>query len=306
MQGFSSREELVDHLAKRPCCGYAAADLVATEPSALAALALAGEGRIDSCDQVARWLERIQVADGSVGVRENEAVPCWTTSLAVMVWSALRGTSYARYASSMARGTEWILHARGVTMAREDALGHDPAIEAWPWVEGTHAWVEPSALHVLALKSAGLNDHLRTRNAVRMLADRQLPEGGLNYGNTFVLDRLLRPHLQPTGLALLALSTEATKHSLVDKSLAYLEQNISAETATPSLCWSLLALAAYGRTPSQAEEWLEGAYQRTLLRGRSPFKLALILLALQREESFLVKLRVSPRPQDLETLTKPI
>jgi hypothetical protein len=298
MEVLSWRTELVENLAERPCCGYAAVDVMATEPSALTALALAGEGRVDGCEQVAQWLADIQSDDGSVGVREYERSPCWTTSLAVMVWSALAAIGRERYAAAIARGTDWIVNARGVAIPREDESGHDSSLEAWPWVEGTHAWVEPTSLHVLALKAAGLHDHLRTRNAVRMLADRQLPIGGFNYGNTYVMDQLLRPHLQPTGMALLALSSEVKNPTSVERSLAYLEQNLSAQTATVSLCWPLMALAAFNRTPHQLESWLEGAYQRTRRRDRSPLKLALILLASQGRQSFMVKPGVAPRADD--------
>ena len=289
MEGLNWRDELIDRLAECPRCGYAATDIVASEPSTLAALALAGEGRFESCDQVAQWLERVQTADGSVGVRENERVPCWPTSLAVMVWTALRETEFDKYANPVARGTDWILHARGVTMPRDNEPGHDPSLEAWPWVDGTHAWVEPTALHILALRAAGLHHHQRTRDAVRMLADRQLPQGGFNYGNTIVLGGVLRPHLQPTGLAVLALASEPHDRVRLSNSLTYLERNISAQTGTTSLCWSLMALAAHGRTPREVDTWLESAYERTLLRDRSPLKLALILLASQRDKSFFVK-----------------
>jgi hypothetical protein len=294
MEGSTWRDELIDRLAKSPRCGYAATDIVATEPSALAALALAGEGRIDGAKQVARWLEHAQSPAGSVGVRENEDMPCWPTSLAIMVWLAAGEVHNGLFANSIQRGLDWILNARGVTMPRDNEPGHDASLEAWPWVVGTHAWVEPTALHVLALKTARYQQHPRTREAVRMLADRQLPQGGFNYGNTFVLDRLLRPHLQPTGLAVLALSNELNPSIDLSKSVRYLETGISSETGTPSLCWSLIALAAQGKTPTDADAWLEAAYHRTLLRDRSPLKLALILLASQGSTSFLVKHCVEP------------
>ena len=36
-----------------------------------------------------------------------------------------------------------------------EQLGHDSTLIGWPWVEGTHSWIEPTAWAVLALKSVG-------------------------------------------------------------------------------------------------------------------------------------------------------
>src|SRR2546428_787916 len=80
-----------------------------------------------------------------------------------------------------------------------------------------------TAMHVLALKAAGHRDHPRTREAVRLLIDRLLPGGGCNYGNTIVLGQELRPQLQPTGLAMLALAGETDPDGRVAMSLAYLK-----------------------------------------------------------------------------------
>ena len=93
----------------------------------------------------------------------------------------------------------------------------------WPWVLGTHSWIEPTAFNVLALKAAGRGEHPRTREAVRLLVDRLLPTGGCNYGNTTVLGQQLRPHLAPTGLVLLSLAGEQINDSRIAKSLAYLQ-----------------------------------------------------------------------------------
>jgi len=53
--------------------------------------------------------------------------------------------------------------------------------------------------------------HPRADEAVQLMLDRILPGGGCNYGNTIVLDQLLRPHIQPTGIVLLALAGDANR-----------------------------------------------------------------------------------------------
>jgi hypothetical protein len=67
----------------------------------------------------------------------------------------------------------------------------------------------------------------------------------------------------------------------VRKSLDYLVAALSPETATASLTWSVLALSAFGRRPVPASQWLKAAYQRTLSRGASHHKLALLALGAQ-------------------------
>ncbi len=291
----------MDRLASQPCSGYGRADSPATEPSALAGMALAAAGQLDPARQVADWLAGLQASDGSVGVRAAETQPCWPTSLAVLTWVALHEYGSSRpYQSLIDRSVHWIVSHQGVTLPRNGKDGHDSTLEAWPWVDETHTWVEPTALHVMALKAIGQGNHPRTREAVRMLINRQLPCGGLNYGNTIVLGRQLRPHLQPTGVALLALAGELAEPKRVQRSLSYLREQLCSSTTTTSLGWSLMALAAFRLLPAGADAWLEAAYRRTLQRDQSRHKLALIALASQKEQSPLVM--VPARYQDSGSL----
>jgi hypothetical protein len=180
----------------------------------------------------------------------------------------------------------WILSQR----AWRDETGSDDvsASAAWPWVDGTYSWVEPTALFLLALRAAGQAEHPRVHQAEQMLLDRRLSTGGWNYGNKIVLDRELRPHLQPTALALLALGRHRVAPADLAQSLRFLRAGLNARTATSSLCWGLIALAAHGQWPGEADSWLAGAFDRVLRSDRSPLKLALIALACQREQSLLV------------------
>jgi hypothetical protein len=210
----------------------------------------------------------MQSNDGSVGVRDGDIEPAWTTSLAVLVWTAARRSSNnsAELSTAIARGVQWILSHRGVTYSNEEALGHDTSLPAWPWVAGTQ------------------------RDGVRLLIDRQLPHGGCNYGNTFVLGNRLRPHIQPTGIAVLALDGEADASGRLERSLNFLRQRISPRTATSSLSWGILGLSAHGLRPADSTSWLEFAYRRTMQRDRSPLKLALIAMALQGEQAVIIQL----------------
>ena len=123
-----------------------------------------------------------------------------------------------------------------------------------------------------------------------MLIDRQLPGGGCNYGNTFVLGQMTRPHLLPSGLLALALAGETDESGRLDKTLGYLTEHVASNTTCISLCWALLGLAAHARRPPAADAWLESAFDRVCETDQSPYKLALIAHALLGAKSPLVAL----------------
>jgi hypothetical protein len=279
----------LDDLTGCPRCGYQLNDAAASEPTALAALALAGWGRADAAMLAARWLAERQADDGSVGVRAGEPTPRWPTGLAVLAWRAVDDGG-TRFAAEVDRALGWMLRMRSKSLPRGTVMQHDTTLVAWPWVDGTHAWVEPTAINVLALKASGNGHHERTREAVRLLLDRQLPAGGCNYGNTLVLGRQLRPHLLPTGLAMSALIGEDTKDPRIRKSLLWLRNRISARTPVASLCWALLGLTAHGRRPAEADDWLGQISKRRKPTQMQRLQTVLMLLAALAQDVPLAKL----------------
>ena len=276
-------DDALERLTKSPVCGYQFSDAGATEPSALTALALAGHSASGPAEQrflaeskrAAQFLKEIQGTDGSVGVRKGEESPRWTTSLALLAWL---GVDKQAYSNQIARGVRWALSIEGERLPNTNT-GHNSMLSAWPWVEGTHSWIEPSAFFAIAFKSLGLADHERTREAMTLLIDRILPGGGCNYGNTAVLGQVLRPHVQPTGIALLALRKEFDVDNKLARSLDYLSKSVTADTTSVSLAWALLGLAAHDRTPREADKLLSAAFARTMKRDQSPHKIALLALA---------------------------
>jgi hypothetical protein len=158
-------------------------------------------------------------------------------------------------------------------------LGHDATLEAWPWVEGTHSWVEPTAINLLALKAAGYAEHARCRDGVRLLCDRATAAGGWNYGNPQVFGARLSAHVQPTGLALAALAGEDSAAREIQLGVAYLRRTVSPDMAAASLSYALIGLAAHGQIVHEAPVWLGRAARRTLEEGAAPYALALLSLA---------------------------
>lgn len=263
-------------LARSPVCGYHRDAAAATEPTALAALALLGHRRKDAARSALQWLRDRQAADGSVGVDGEHATPCWPTGWAALAWRAAGDLAYVDAAD---RAIAWLLSSRGAASPQTAIMGHDTTLVAWPWVAGTHSWVEPTAINLLALRSAGLGHHARSREAVRLLIDRMIPSGGWNAGNKIVFGRELRPQVQATGLALVALADESDRQGELLPSLEYLERSLSAETSLASLSYGLIGLAAHGRRPAEADSMLASAAARTLQRGAPPYPLALAAIA---------------------------
>ncbi|MBI3837345.1 MAG: hypothetical protein HY288_05355 [Planctomycetia bacterium] len=274
-------DDVVTRLAAADSWGYHGESPSATEPTALSALALLAHRRDQAAARPIAWLLSQQAADGSLGIDAAQSTPGWPTSLAVLAWQAAHGTSLAssKYSTAIQRAVTWILQIQGSHVEQTDVMGHDSTIRGWPWVEGTHSWVEPTAMHLLALKHTGHSDHIRARDAVRLLQNRLLESGGCNYGNTVVFGQQLRPHVQPTGLALLALAGEDDVTGHVQKSVDYLERELPRQAATESLCYGLLGLAAQRALPAAADAWLGAASRRILSRGPSSYKLALLALA---------------------------
>ena len=291
-------------LAAQPVIGYVPNQASAAEPTALAALALIAAGRAKAAGPALDFLVECQGADGAVGIRKDEPAPGWPTSLSVLVWRAADDAAGRdTYRPFVRRGIDWILEARGTTLPMSPEMGHNTQLVAWSWADKTHSWIEPTALHVLALKRNGLGTHARVREAVALLLDRLLPSGGCNYGNTVVLGQTLRPHLQPTGLAMLALAGEAHKpkaqarvstdeqtgvdprlrFGLVERSLAYLRHCLVPPLTATSLAWALLGLRAHGIELPTENELLSAAYARVQSHDRSPHKLALLALAGQSD-----------------------
>jgi hypothetical protein len=283
-------KDILDLLAGQLPCGYHVGGPPSTEPTALAVMALVAQGRHAAAAKGIEWLAGLQAPDGSVGPTASQSVPGWPTSLAVLAAHFATNTDSAKRATTarrfdIDRAVAWILRTRGEALPRTPEMGHDTTLVGWPWVEDTHSWIEPTAMHVLALTSVGRGDHPRTREAVRLLIDRLLPDGGCNYGNTVVMNQVLRPHLQPTGLAMLALASESDQKGKVAKSLDYLARELSPRTASASLAYGLMGMAAQNRFPTNSLSWLEAAYRRTIASEPAPYRLALIALAAMAADS---------------------
>jgi len=270
-------ESVLEQAIAKPICGYQPKQAPATEPTALAALLLASHSHHQAAEPALGYLAKCQLESGAVPVRQGDDSPGWPTSLAILAWLSAHDPS--KYSSAIANARKWLLEARSTTMERSPDLGHNSELVAWSWAENTHSWVEPTAFHVVALKALGQFGHARVRDAVAMLIDRQLDSGGWNYGNTTVLGQTLRPHIQPTGTALLALEAEEDRSGRLSKSISYLSNILSSETPATSLAFGLLGLSVHKKFPRDLADWLAAAAERVSRHDRSPYKYILLALA---------------------------
>lgn len=265
--------------------GYRKGSRPCVEPTALAALALLSARQekmsreANSAAQAAGdWLAAAQKPDGSLGVSEAVPEPGWGSPYGLLVWGALRSHEPQRKLC-----VSWLLKQAGETMPKEEGpnpvLGHDPTLVGWPWVDGTHSWVEPTALAVLALRREGLADHPRVQEGLRVIRDRAIVTGGWNCGNKATYGRILRPQPAPTGLALLALAHSGPCGEIADRAIDYLLETLPGVRAAESLAWGILGLRAWGRPAAQAEHWLAESFERVVARPDAAPRLALLLLA---------------------------
>jgi len=221
------------------------------DATAWAILALSAAGtKEDVLESSRARLVDSQLSDGRVCLLPEHPDAYWPTPLAVLAWQGS-----AAHLEQQSRAIEFLLKTTGLHWQRKPGApaAHNPNIQGWPWTVNTFSWVEPTALSLIALQAAGYGGHERAREATRLLMDRQLNQGGWNYGNTIVFGQELRPMPENTGMALNALAGRVTEES-IKASLEYLEFQIQSLRTPLSLGWCLMGLGAWGKRPDNSKE----------------------------------------------------
>jgi hypothetical protein len=221
-------------------------------------------------DRSRHLLMREQLPDGRLCVSKTHPASYWPTPLAILAWQDSPSSRDAQQ-----RAIRFLLATTGLHFPRtsDTPWAHDSLLKGWPWVDGSHSWVEPTAMCVMALQATGYGSHDRVLEAVRMLVDRQLPHGGWNHGNTMIFGKQLHPMSESTGAALAGLAG-LVERGAVESSLAYLQGEVTRLRTPISLGWSLLGLAAWKLSPPNAVALVErcfanqeryGGYETTAL-----------------------------------------
>jgi hypothetical protein len=212
------------------------------DATAWAILILSATGSESTLLEVARSrLAKDQLPNGSIPISPDHPDVFWPTSLAILAW---HGSS--RHQEAKNRAVGFLLKNSGVhwKKRKDEPYRHDPSIRGWPWVANTHSWIAPTAISVIAIELAGYGQHGRVQEARRMLLDRQLSEGGWNYGNTAVYGQQLQSDAGDTGVALSALAGHVPREQ-ISASLTYLNSELALLKTPLALGWTLLGLQAW-------------------------------------------------------------
>jgi uncharacterized protein (DUF362 family) len=237
----------LDVLVRQACpgggWGYCPDQPAHLEPTCLALLALARQPqRFATVIQGGkRWLRQCSAADGTYRLGRARPEAIWPTALVLFVHAALGETPESLHPTAAAllgrKGRQTDNKDDGVSDSDEDLIG-------WPWAENNFSWVEPTAWACLALRRIGQGRHQRVVEGQKMLLDRALEKGGVNYGNRCIFGISLDPIPVPTALMLLALQGWG-EDSRSAAALDYLRGAALVGDDVEHLCWARLALDVY-------------------------------------------------------------
>jgi hypothetical protein len=182
------------------------------------------------------------------GVEEST----WVTALAALVPEDELG------AAAHGRATGWLTDATGAESSRIVRLRRwlmgpvaDPDLEfaGWPWLEGSAAWVGPTAVAILALDKENRLPKARQRVAEgrRFLMRRRCSGGGWNYGAPHALGYAAKEYPETTGMALAALRGEPAPD--MERSIGLARALLGQSRSADALNWLRLGLAAQGALP---------------------------------------------------------
>jgi hypothetical protein len=222
------------------------------EATCLAELALAPE-RPASSSAAILFLLKSQLSDGGWPAFLGDSEGSWTTALALCTlnstgdFTAAREKAFRWLYAERGREGHWFWRWKFKTSDRN--VRFDPDKYGWPWVTGSASWVIPTAFSIIAIEQFTVcnrseESEKRIHLGVEMLLDRACVDGGWNSGNSVVYGVPLRPHVEATAIALLALQDEQ-RTEMVQKSLSWLRQNAASVDSVSSLAWCILSLFVY-------------------------------------------------------------
>jgi uncharacterized protein (DUF362 family) len=247
--------DFFDSLAEQACAGggwgYTADQPAHLEPTCLALLALSRRpDRFAAALSSGReWLRQCAAADGSYRLERGRPEAIWPTALVLFTRATLGDDEDYLHQTAAA-----LLACKGQQIDTKDEATSDidERLIGWPWAEGNFSWVEPTAWACLALRRIGQGQHPRVEEGTKLLRDRILEKGGVNYGNRRIFGISLEPIPGPTALMLLALQGRRDEPAIV-ASVEYLCQAASTSDDLEHLCWARLALDVYADHPGVRE-----------------------------------------------------
>jgi hypothetical protein len=230
--------------------GYATGRRSRIEPTCWAALALGhSEGHAPDVTALRAWKRQDDWLMDFAGAPPNTA------------FNALAALTFLQEPSAIPLAQPIIsrlIQTKGLRLDQSDVVRQDSSIQAWPWVDGTASWVEPTAWCLLLLKTvrshpADPEAAERIQVGEQFLFDRVCHDGGWNYGNKEVYGTKLWPYVPTTALALLAMR-DHRQHSVVTRSLEQLKKDVASERSVVAIALTIICLRAYGAETDTLEQ----------------------------------------------------
>jgi hypothetical protein len=268
--------------------GYRPGGASYVEPTAFCILAMLSAGEKAAAASGLAFLKACQDASGAMRDSPGGGPESWMAYAALLAYDAVGAPGEKN------RLIAWILKledgSRRFTTSDIKAIletyRYDASIPGWPWTVGTTAWVEPTALFVIALVRAGVPlANERILEGVRLIIDRKVHSGGWNFGNPYSKTYELQASPLSTSLALIALAAAgySGRQSAVGSGVRFLQRCLAGDVSTVSLAWALIALKAYrpgGELVKQITNRLAGLRKTDGGFRRNLFESALAHLAL--------------------------
>jgi len=247
--------------------GYFAGKSSWLEPTAYAALALAGEA---AADRAWKLLSSWQLPDGSWKPAAEVQGSSWGTSLCATI-----AMTRKEWGQPLQNGVKWLVGSSGVesnwlnvaaARLRLVKQERDIGLKCWPWKPGNSGWVEPTVHALVALKQASAklsSSELgsRVRMGEAQLMDVRSRDGGWNYGSPAALGVDLPSYPETTALALVGLQARDDLGNDLGKAFDLARRQLRETPSPMARAWLTIAMRLHGVKPEE----LSGDLQADLM-----------------------------------------
>jgi hypothetical protein len=232
--------------------GYFAGKSSWLEPTAYAALALAGE---PAADRAWKLLSSWQLRDGSFKPAAGVQVSSWGTSLCATI-----AMTRNEWGQPLQNGVKWLVGTSGAESSWLNVMvgklglvkqERDIGLKCWPWKPGNSGWVEPTVHALVALKQASAkfsSSELRSRVQMgeAQLMNVRSRDGGWNYGSPAAVGVELPSYPETTALALVALQGRSDLSNDLGPAFDLARRQMGETPSPMARAWLTIAMRLHG------------------------------------------------------------